>query len=111
MTLADISLLLFTVFNGLRIVSYIPQIVRVARDANGASAISYSTWGMWFAANSSTALYAFVNIADQMMGMINLVNALCCGVVIALTAYKRRCVASASWAAASRRPTGSFETG
>jgi hypothetical protein len=109
MTLADISLLLFTAFNGLRIVSYVPQIVRVARDANGASAISYSTWGMWLAANSSTSLYAFVNIADQMMGVINLVNALCCAIVIGLTAYKRKRVAS--WVAASRRPTGSFETG
>jgi len=45
MTFMDLTYDLFTLFNGLRLVSYLPQIVRVARDSNGATAISYSTWG------------------------------------------------------------------
>jgi len=34
-------------FSGLRTVSYVPQIARIAKDRNGASAISYPTWLLW----------------------------------------------------------------
>lgn len=90
MTVADVSFLLFTTFNGLRIVSYLPQIHRVAVDRNGASAISYATWALWTAANASTAFYAFTHLGDLIMTALNLVNTLCCMAVIALTAVKRR---------------------
>ena len=56
MTLADLSFYLFTIFNGLRVVSYLPQIVRVARDRHGAAAISYTTWVLWTGANATTGL-------------------------------------------------------
>jgi hypothetical protein len=48
----------------LRIVSYLPQIYRVARDTRGASCISYLTWMLWTAANASTSFYAFANLGD-----------------------------------------------
>ena len=54
MTLADLSFYLFTIFNGLRVVSYLPQIVRVAQDKHGAPEISYATWLLWTAANATT---------------------------------------------------------
>ena len=89
-TIADVSYWLFTIFNVLRIVSYLPQICRVATDLYGASAIAYSTWGLWAAANASTALYAAYNVFDLPLAAINLLNALCCLLVILLTIYKRR---------------------
>lgn len=90
MTIADVSYWLFTIFNVLRIVSYLPQIYRVATDPYGASAIAYSTWGLWAAANASTALYAAYNVFDPPLAAINLLNALCCLAVILLTIYKRK---------------------
>ena len=89
-TIADVSYWLFTIFNLLRIVSYLPQICRVATDLYGASAIAYSTWSLWAAANASTALYAAYNVSDLPLAAINLLNALCCLLVILLTIYKRR---------------------
>jgi len=65
MTLAEISLGAFGAFSGLRLVSYFPQIYRVARDANGASAISYSTWLMWTGSHLSTGCYAAINLGDR----------------------------------------------
>jgi hypothetical protein len=90
MTMADVSYWLFTIFNVLRIASYLPQICRVATDPYGASAIAYSTWGLWAVANASTALYAAYNVFDLPLAAINLLNALCCLAVILLTIYKRR---------------------
>jgi hypothetical protein len=88
-TLSDLAFYLFSFFNGLRIVSYLPQIVRVMRDTQGAAAISYSTWGLWAAANASTALYATVCLHDTALAQINASNAVFCAVVISLTAFKR----------------------
>ncbi|TPO03320.1 hypothetical protein [Mesorhizobium sp. B1-1-5] len=90
MTLGDLSFYLFTLFNGLRVVSYLPQILRVARDENGASAISYTTWLLWTGANATTGLHAGVNLDDPILAAINWLNAVCCALVIALTARKRR---------------------
>jgi hypothetical protein len=90
MTIADVTYGLFATFNAIRIVSYLPQILRVARDANGASAISYATWSLWTAANATTGFYAFVNLHDGTLALLNLLNAACCLAVIALTAAKRR---------------------
>lgn len=88
-TVADLAFYLFSFFNGLRVFSYLPQIVRVVRDTQGAAAISYSTWGLWTAANASTALYAAVSLRDSALAQINALNALFCAIVIGVTAFKR----------------------
>jgi hypothetical protein len=90
MTMAEVSYWLFTIFNVLRIASYLPQIFRVATDPYGASAISYSTWLLWTGANASTALYAAYSVFDLPLAAINLLNALCCLAVVLLTFHKRR---------------------
>lgn len=87
---AEIVLAAFTIANALQIVSYVPQIVCVARDRNGATAIAYSTWLIWLAGSAATAAYAMVNIWDVWLAAVNVVHSVCCVAVIALTAWKRR---------------------
>lgn len=90
MYLPEITLTLFSIFNILRLGSYLPQIARVATDAEGAKAISYSTWCVWIGANTSTAAYALVNVADFALFAVSTVNALGCATVVGLTMWKRR---------------------
>jgi hypothetical protein len=90
MYLPEITLVLFSLFNVLRLGSYLPQIARVASDTEGAKAISYPTWCVWIGANVSTAAYAVINITDWTLFAISVVNALGCTTVVLLTIWKRR---------------------
>ena len=55
MDLPQLTLVVFYAFNALRLGAYLPQIIRVANDKDGAKAISYTTWSVWIGANGSTA--------------------------------------------------------
>lgn len=85
----DVALLLFTACNSVRVFAYLPQIASVARDRNGASAISFTTWGMFAVSHVSTVGYAHFVVDDQRMVLIFTANALCCTAVVLLTAHKR----------------------
>ena len=90
MELASWTFVAFTFFSSLRIFSYVPQILRIASDKNGATAISYTTWSLWTAANLATALYASVNLQDQYLTAVSGLYAACCLIVILITIVKRR---------------------
>jgi hypothetical protein len=90
MTDHDWVVFVFGAFNALRIVSYLPQILCVANDRHGASAISYLTWSIWIGANASTSLYAWMLLGDRWLTLIHAVNAACCVVVVLLTVRQRR---------------------
>jgi hypothetical protein len=90
MQMPEITLVLFYAFNALRIAAYLPQILRVANDSDGAKAISYTTWCVWIGANGSTAAYAFVAGPSLPLFVVSVLNALGCAAVVALTAWKRR---------------------
>jgi hypothetical protein len=81
--------LAFAVFSGLRTISYVPQIVRIAKDRNGASAISYPTWLLWTGAHLSTGMYAAMNLKDVWLAVGSSIYGLCCIAVLVLTTFKR----------------------
>jgi hypothetical protein len=92
MTLADYSLLAFTLLNGARAIAYLPQIIRIHRDPHGAAAVSVSTWSLFAAANFATTWYALTVFSDNLTACVFAVNAAGCVGIAGLTALKRiRC--------------------
>ena len=89
MTLADITLAIFTLCNSLRVLAYVPQIARAAADRSGAEAISFSTWGLFLLSNTSAVAYALVNKADWTMATMFLANAVGCSTILLIGAWKR----------------------
>jgi hypothetical protein len=89
MTSAEIALALFALCNSVRVFAYVPQIVAVARDPCGASAISYATWGLFAVSHLSTVAYAVLVVADWRMAAVFVANTICCLVIVGLTAWKR----------------------
>ncbi|MDG4595347.1 MAG: hypothetical protein P9F75_06590 [Candidatus Contendobacter sp.] len=80
----------FTLVNSLRILAYVPQMLTAARDANGASGVSYTTWSLFLVSHLTTIAYAAVYLGDAIMAFIFFGNALACLAVIAITFAKRR---------------------
>jgi uncharacterized protein with PQ loop repeat len=87
---ADLALLFFTITNGLRIFAYVPQLIRVVRDREGAVAISYLTWSMFAVANLSTAIYAVSALHDTTVAIIFAGNTVFCLAIVVATAGRRR---------------------
>jgi hypothetical protein len=85
----DLIALAFGVSNLMKLASYAPQIIAVARDRNGATAISLSCWAIWVGANATTGLHAWINLGDMALTMIGMFNAACCATVLAMAARKR----------------------
>jgi hypothetical protein len=88
MRLEDITLTLFAACNFIRLFAYLPQIYKAATDNNGASAISYTTWGLFLIANLSTVAYALVNRADWWLAACFAGNSVCCLTILAV-AYRK----------------------
>jgi hypothetical protein len=72
-----------------RVVAYIPQIAKAARDRSGAEAISLGTWGLFLFSHASAAAYALVNQKDWTMASVFLGNAVGCCAIILIAAWKR----------------------
>ena len=89
MTLADITLALFTLCNSLRVLAYVPQITKAATDESGAAAISLATWGLFLFSHASATAYALVNKEDWTMALLFLGNAIGCASIIAIGVWKR----------------------
>jgi hypothetical protein len=82
--------LCFVVFNAVRILLYVPQLVTCCRDAAGCAGINLFTWSSWIVANASTGLYMWVFLDDAWGLLLNLGNALMCAAIVAVTVMKRR---------------------
>jgi predicted lysophospholipase L1 biosynthesis ABC-type transport system permease subunit len=81
---------LFTSMNSIRIFAYLPQILCVVRDGNGASAISYGTWVLFLLSHLTTIAYAMIYVGDPIMALIFCGNAVACFVILVVTFIKRR---------------------
>jgi hypothetical protein len=90
MTIADVTLAAFTLCNTARIVAYVPQITKAAKDSGGAQAISFTTWGLFLFSNASAVAYALVNKDDWMMAAIFLGNAVGCAAILLVGARQRK---------------------
>jgi len=80
----------FSLINSIRIFAYLPQILKAARDQNGASAISFVTWGLFFLSHLATVAYALVHLADIVMALIFLGNALACLTILVIAVVKQK---------------------
>jgi hypothetical protein len=89
MTAADITLIAFTLCNSFRLLAYLPQIAKMARDRSGAEATSFTTWGLFLFANISAVAYALVNAGDWTMAAMFLGNAAGCTAILLIGAWKR----------------------
>jgi len=89
MTVADVTLAVFTLFNTLRFLAYVPQIAKALRDRSGAEAISFGTWGLFLVSHLSAMAYAIVNQGDWTMATLFLSNALGCGLIVLIAGVKR----------------------
>jgi len=81
---------LYTVCNALRLLSYVPQIVAVARENSGAHAISLMSWFFWLLSHAATALYCETVVKDSLLAAMMWGNTAGCVGVVALTVMKRR---------------------
>ncbi|MBQ0822301.1 hypothetical protein HPT29_017275 [Microvirga terrae] len=89
-TTADAALLVFTACNTARILAYLPQIVKISRDRQGAAAISYTTWTLFGVSHLSTVAYAVLVVDDWRMATVFAGNTLCCVLIVTLTVWKRQ---------------------
>ena len=106
----ELALLFFAACNGIRVVGYVPQILRVARDPNRAAGVSCITWVLFTVANVSTVAYSCIVTHDYVLAAVFATNALFCAAICVLTCLKRGCGLVASlpverWRIRYRRST------
>lgn len=81
---------LYFTFNTVRVFSYVPQIMAVAKDVSDAKAISLLTWSFWSMANFTTGLYANFVAHDMLLAIMSYGNTLGCIIVVGIVIYKRK---------------------
>lgn len=90
MQLEAIATALFIAGNTVRIFAYVPQIYKVATDANGARGLSHATWLMFLIAHLSTILYALVTSGDVGLALCFAGNAGCCAIILGVAFWRNR---------------------
>lgn len=80
----------YAVCNALRLLSYVPQIVAVARENSGAHAISIASWLFWMLSHAVTAVYGNTVLNDLLLASMMWGNAAGCLGIVVLTVAKRQ---------------------
>ncbi len=96
MTLAEYSLGAFAILNTARLIAYLPQVIRIYFDDNGARAVSIATWLLFAAANLATVSYALFAAQDALVATVFTLNTIGCLVIVGFTAWKR--IKAGHWA-------------
>ena len=80
----------FTLLNGVRVLSYLPTLWAIHASGDS-SQHSLLTWGTWFGANLTMALWLRENNGGRIdrAALVNLGNAAMCGATLALIAWYR----------------------
>lgn len=89
MSSVELAAIVFAGCNSARVLAYIPQIVSIARDRNGARGLSCLTWAGFATSNLSTVAYALVALSDWNMAAVFGVNGVFCLAIVALAVWKR----------------------
>jgi hypothetical protein len=99
-------------FNDLRFLAYFPQIAKAIKDRSGAEAISFGIWALFLASHAPATAYAIENHGDWTMASLFLSNAIGCGTILLIAAWKRsqHRKRSAGEAAQQREPLGLVST-
>ena len=69
MTSSDFIVTVFTLFNGLRILAYIPQMRCILNDRNGATSVSCTSWALFGTSHAVTALYSLAVSEDWWLAL------------------------------------------
>ncbi|WP_112323260.1 hypothetical protein [Oceanibium sediminis] len=88
--MTDAALSLYALFSSLKILAYVSQFQKAARDENGASAISCTTWSLFLASHLTSIGYALACAHDILMAVVFLVNALACVAILGVALANRR---------------------
>lgn len=81
---------LYFTLNAVRVFTYVPQIIAVAKEKSSAQAISLITWSFWTMANLTTGLYATVILHDVLLAIMSYGNTLGCSIVVGIVMVKRQ---------------------
>jgi hypothetical protein len=90
MTAADLSLLAFAACNALRVVAYLPQMLKLYCHPGAAASFSYASWWLFTAANASTAAYGQLVVGDAVLAVLSAFSAACCVVLIGIASWRQR---------------------
>lgn len=89
--LGDLAIIaVFALSNVLRLLAYVPQMLCIHRDRNGATSTSCTSWALFGVSHAATALYALFLSSDVWLALFFAANAVCCGLIVGMTAMKRR---------------------
>jgi hypothetical protein len=80
----------FVLFNAMRTLLYVPQLLTCLRDPRGCRAINLWTWGSWVVANGATALYLWMFLDDRWGALLNLANATMCLAIVLVAMVQRQ---------------------
>lgn len=89
MTGAELAIAAFAVSNAVRVLAYLPQIARIARDQGDARAVSCATWSLFATSHLATVAYALTVVGDLTMAAVFTLNMLACLAILGLTILKR----------------------
>lgn len=80
---------LYSIFAVVLGLSYIPQLVRVWRDRQGAQALSLPTWGFWVISSITSLLYATFVVGKLAFIVATAGSALGCVAIFSVGAWRR----------------------